>query len=214
MALDLLDLSRAAGIASRIAGLEGGLVLEVGTPLVKSAGAAAISVVKSVAGGRPVVADTKTADAGAVEVQLASDAGADAVTVLAAAPDPTVEEVVREARRRGVAVIADLLGVRDPLSRAEELASLGVDVVEVHVGVDAQRLLGVTAASMEDVVRRVSERFPGPVAVAGGLNAETAPRMVRAGASIVVVGGAIVRAEDPVAAAREILRRIGEAAGR
>jgi 3-hexulose-6-phosphate synthase/6-phospho-3-hexuloisomerase len=45
-----------------------------------------------------------------------------------------------------------------------------------------------------------------PVAVAGGINSETAPEAVKAGAGIVIVGGAINKAPDAKAAAQLILK--------
>ena len=141
-------------------------------------------------------------------MRIAAEAGAAAATVLSCALDETIEDAAREAHRQGIALVADLIGSRDPVAEAERLAGLGVDIVEVHVGIDAQRALGVTAAELVDVVRRVAEVFPGPVAVAGGLNAKTAPRMVEAGASIIVVGGAITKSPDPGEAARAVYEAI------
>jgi len=52
-----------------------------------------------------------------------------------------------------------------------------------------------------------------PVAVAGGLNSETAPLAVEAGAEIIIVGGAVTKAPDATEATRTILQamRSGEA---
>jgi 3-hexulose-6-phosphate synthase/6-phospho-3-hexuloisomerase len=54
-----------------------------------------------------------------------------------------------------------------------------------------------------------------PVGVAGGINSETAAKAVEAGASIVIVGGAITKALEPEKATREIRRGIdtGESIG-
>ena len=43
-----------------------------------------------------------------------------------------------------------------------------------------------------------------PLACAGGINSETAPRAVEAGAQIVIVGGAITKAKDPQQATRRM----------
>ena len=215
VALDYTKAEDALLLASRLRCELGPVfIAEAGTPLVKAEGLRVVSLLDEVVDPAPVLADMKTVDTGALEVELASWAGADAATVLALAPDETIEEAAKEAKRRNIALVADLMGVSDPVKRAEELASLGVDVVEVHVGIDVQRRLGVTAAGMAEIVRRIVERFPGPVAVAGGLNEETAPRMVEAGASIIVVGGAITRSRDPVEAARRIIEAVRKAAGR
>ncbi len=209
VAFDLVDAVDAVALAAELRRELGPVfIAEAGTPLVKAEGLRSVGLLAAAVKPGPVVADLKTADTGALEAGLAAEAGAWGVTVLALAPDETIEDAVREARRRNIAVIADLIGVRDPVARAEQLASLGVDIVEVHVGIDAQKRLGLTAADMSGIVKRVAERFPGPVAVAGGLRRETAPSMVEAGASIIVVGGAITRAEDPVAAAKAILEAI------
>src|SRR2546422_1503343 len=47
-----------------------------------------------------------------------------------------------------------------------------------------------------------------PVAVAGGLNSETVGQALKAGASIVIVGGAIIKAEDVAGATRTIKKAI------
>src|SRR3989442_12996802 len=47
-----------------------------------------------------------------------------------------------------------------------------------------------------------------PVAVAGGLNSETVGEALKAGASIVIVGGAIIKAEDVAEATRTIKKAI------
>lgn len=209
VALDYTRLEDAVRTAVRVSGALGGdVVVEAGTPLIKSEGLRSVSLLAAAAAPAPVVADMKTADTGSLEVRIAAEAGADAATVLSCALDETIEDAAREAHRQGIALVADLIGSRDPVAEAERLAGLGVDIVEVHVGIDAQRALGVTAAELVDVVRRVAEVFPGPVAVAGGLNAKTAPRMVEAGASIIVVGGAITKSPDPGEAARAVYEAI------
>jgi 3-hexulose-6-phosphate synthase / 6-phospho-3-hexuloisomerase len=51
----------------------------------------------------------------------------------------------------------------------------------------------------------VSEVATVPVSVAGGINSETAPLAIGAGAQVVIVGGAISKAADAVEATRRIL---------
>jgi 3-hexulose-6-phosphate synthase/6-phospho-3-hexuloisomerase len=55
----------------------------------------------------------------------------------------------------------------------------------------------------------VAEAVTIPVAVAGGINSETAAEAVQAGASIVVVGGAITKATDATEATRQIKHAVG-----
>jgi 3-hexulose-6-phosphate synthase len=215
VALDYTRLEDALALASRLRreiGSEGWLA-EAGTPLIKAEGVRAISLLKSVVEPVPVVADMKTADTGELEASLACEHGASIVTVLALAPDETIESARRAVERCGGLLAADMLGVRDIEGRAEQLASLGVDILELHVGIDVQKKLGVTAAELEKLVSKLSSKYNWHVAVAGGLNEETAPRMAAAGASIVIVGGAITRSRDPVRAARRIIEGIRRAVG-
>jgi 3-hexulose-6-phosphate synthase len=209
VALDYTRLEDAVGLAAALRHQLGAVfIAEAGTPLVKKEGIRAVSILARTVEPAPVLADLKTADTGGLEASMAAEAGAHATTVLGCAANETIEAAVEAAHSRGVAVVADLIGVSDPIARAEELASLGVDGVELHIGIDVQQRLGITAAEVARLVEKVREKFPGMLAVAGGLNAETAPRMAEAGADIIVVGGAITRAPKPVEAARNILEAL------
>ncbi|GAF80829.1 unnamed protein product, partial [marine sediment metagenome] len=57
-------------------------------------------------------------------------------------------------------------------------------------------------------VRGLSQEIALPLAVAGGINSETAARTVEAGAAIIIVGGAIIKAKDPEKATRAIKQAI------
>ncbi|ABM80004.1 hexulose-6-phosphate synthase [Hyperthermus butylicus DSM 5456] len=210
IALDLTSLEDALLLASRLRrGLgDSGWLAEAGTPLIKSEGLRSVSLLARVVDPVPVVADMKTADTGALEAELACKAGASVVTVLGLAPDETIEAAVRTAHNCGMAVAVDMLGVRNVLERVEELEPLGVDIIELHVGIDVQRALGLTAAELRGLVSKIASKFNGVVAVAGGLNESTAPAMIEAGASIAIVGGAITRSRDPVGMAKKILKAI------
>jgi 3-hexulose-6-phosphate synthase/6-phospho-3-hexuloisomerase len=199
VALDFLNLSEAMECARRA--VEGGAdILEVGTPLLKSEGLAAVRALKSEFPTVPIVCDTKTMDAGRTEMEGAAKAGAAVGTVMGAASDATIRECVDAAANYGFKVELDLLGVADPVARARRGVELGVHLVGVHCPIDDQ----MEGRDPFAVLRAVAAAVPVPVAVAGGINSETAPRAVEAGASIVIVGGAINKAVDPREAARVI----------
>lgn len=208
VALDYTRLGDAFRLALELPRIEG-VILEAGTPLLKSEGMASVRILRALPGSHLVAADTKTVDAGALEVALAAEAGADIVSVLALASRETIEEALREAERRDVAVYADMMGVEDPVGAAERLRGLGVHVALLHIGIDVQRRLGITAGGIPELVERVSKAFKGPVAVAGGVRPGEAGRLADAGASIVIIGGGITRAENPGEAALEALRSLG-----
>ncbi len=211
LALDAMHLKRALEIAKEA--VEGGVDwLEAGTPLIKSEGMEAVRALKRAFPGKIIVADMKVMDTGAYEVEMAAKAGADVVHVLGAADDPTIEEAVRAGRKYGVKVCVDLIGVEDRIARARHIAGMGVHHVCVHVSIDRQ-MLGIDPV---ENVREVASAVNVPVAVAGGINSETAAAVVGAGASIVIVGAAIIKAKDPTAATRAIKKAIetGQAVSR
>ncbi len=203
VALDLLEIDRAVEIADEA--VRGGADwIEAGTPLIKSEGMQAVRTLRERFPGHEIVADMKIADTGAIEVEMAAKSGAGVVCILGDADDSVIAEAVRSARKYGVRIMADLINVQDPVSRSCELADLGVDYINAHVGID-QQMIG---RSSLDLLRRLAGEVHLPIAVAGGLDAATASEAVAAGASIVIVGGNITKAADVTGAAQQIREAI------
>ena len=188
VALDLLELKRAVEIGKE--SLEGGADwLEVGTPLIKSAGMNAIRTLRDAFPDVTIVADMKTMDTGAIEVEMAAKSGASVVSILAVADNAVIAEAIKSARKYGVAVMVDLINAVDPVRRAKELEGLGVDYVCVHVGID-QQMQGMDTLNLLKVV---SAELNTPLAVAGAVDAELASEAVNLGADVIIVGGNITR---------------------
>ncbi len=201
VALDFENLSRALAAAREA--VEGGADwIEAGTPLIKSEGLDAVRELKKTFGGHRIVADMKIMDTGAFEVEIAAKAGADLVTVLGTADDDTIAEAVRGGELYGAEIVVDLLNVADPVARSRRAAELGAAAVCWHVGIDMQMQARTPFAELEALVRATDL----PVAVAGGLTSESVARATRAGAQILVVGGAITKSAQIVEATREIRR--------
>ncbi|HEV2167266.1 MAG TPA: orotidine 5'-phosphate decarboxylase / HUMPS family protein, partial [Thermoplasmata archaeon] len=142
---------------------------------------------------------------GAFEVEIAAKAGADLVTVLGASDDETIADAVRGGEKYGAEVVIDLLNVPDPAARAARSAELGAAAVCWHVGIDMQ----MTGRTPFEKLAELARASPIPVAVAGGLNSETIADAVRAGARILIVGGAITKSAD-IGAATKRLRQAME----
>ncbi len=200
LALDLLEIDRAIRIAEEAA--EYIDLIEVGTPLVKSEGMAAVRALRKAFPDHGIVADMKTMDTGAIEVEMAAKSGADIVAILGGADDSTIEDAVRSARKYGVALMADLLSVDDPVNRAKRLEELGIECICVHAGID-QQMKGMDAlAVLETVVGAVGAEVT--VAVAGGLDSGDAAKAASLGADVIIVGGAITRSDDAASSAEAI----------
>ncbi len=206
VALDLVELKRAIEIAGEA--IEGGADwLEVGTPLIKSEGMDAVREIKKRYRDHVILADMKTIDTGAVEVEMAAKSGADIVIILALSDDSTIAEAIRAARKYGSQIMVDLINVPDPVSRAKELEELGVDYINVHVGID-QQMKGMDPL---DILSKIVESVNIPVAGAGGLDAEKAATCVSLGASIVIVGSNIVKSRNVTESAKKVRKAIDEA---
>ncbi|HRU76243.1 3-hexulose-6-phosphate synthase [Methanothrix sp.] len=206
VAMDLLELDRSIQIAKE-AVLGGADWIEAGTPLIKSEGMDSVREMKRALPGTKIVADMKTVDTGAMEVEMAAKAGADIVALLAASDNSTVEDALRAARKYGVQIMMDLLTVPDPVGRSRELEALGVDYICVHVGIDQQ----MTGKDTIDFLKQIVEEVKTPVAAAGGMDAASAADAVASGADIVIVGGSIVRSANVTESARRIRESIDNA---
>jgi 3-hexulose-6-phosphate synthase/6-phospho-3-hexuloisomerase len=206
VALDLINDHRALSIAEDSVKGDKECWLEAGTPLIKSEGMEIVRKLKEKFSDRTIVADMKVMDTGALEVEMAAKAGADIVCVLAASDNRTIVDALKSARKYGTKIMADLIGVKDKSIRAEEIEKLGVDFLCVHIGID-QQMIGKNPV---DILKSIVKKTKIPVAVAGGINSETAVDAVKAGASIIIVGGAITKAKDVIMATKQIKKAITE----
>ena len=203
VALDFVNLSRAVRCAKEA--VQGGVDwIEAGTPLIKSEGLNAVRELRKKFPKKTIVADMKTMDAGRVEVEIAAKAGANVVCVLGAASNSTIKECVEAAHNYGAKIQADLIAVKDVKKRAKEIEKLGVDFIGIHCAIDDQ----MRAKNPFAEIKEISKLVRTPIAVAGGINSETAPDAIKSGASIVIVGGAINKAKDAKKAASDIKKSI------
>ncbi len=191
VALDMVELDRAIGIGREC--IEGGADwLEAGTPLIKSEGMQAVRALRDVFHDTPIVADMKTMDTGAIEVEMAAKSGASVVSILGLADDATIREGVESAHKYGVSIMVDIMNTAAPVKRSEELQAMGVDYICVHVGID-QQMRGVDTLSL---LEKVAKSVDVPLAVAGGIDAAMASEAVSLGADIIIVGGNITRSAN------------------
>jgi 3-hexulose-6-phosphate synthase/6-phospho-3-hexuloisomerase len=202
VALDLTSLKRAVDIATD-AYLAGINWIEAGTPLIKSEGMETIRVLRRKFPKATIVADMKTLDAGAIETQLALEAGANIVSVSGLAHDRTLLDSLKVSRKYDGRIMADLLRAIDPHNRAKHLQTLGVDIVCMHTGVDMQH-----AQATKVVARKIKQTFKGLnvyIAAAGGINPELVTEILAAGVKILIVGGWITNAKNAYIASKRIV---------
>ena len=204
VALDCLSLNEALSIARQVTQYID--ILEAGTPLLKAEGFKVVKAFSEELPDKFIFADTKTMDAGDIEARMAFEAGADVMSVCAAAPVETIKSAIAEARRCGKKVMVDLIGKEDMVKSAKEIELLGPDFFCVHTGIDQQK----KGLGPVDNLKAVSEAVSIPVAVAGGIKLEHIAQIMRYRPAIVIVGGYITKAENPGEAARAIIEKIRE----
>ena len=198
VAMDVLTTEDALALAAKVAPHVD--IIELGTPLIKAMGLAAVTAIKAAHPDKIVFADLKTMDAGELEADIAFTAGADLVTVLGSAGDSTIVGAVKAAKAHNKGVVVDLIGVADKVTRAREVTALGAQFVEMHARLDEQAEPGFTLATLINQ----GETAKVPFSLAGGVNLSTIASVQRAGATVAVAGGAIYGAADPAEAAKAL----------
>ena len=201
VAFDVLPLEEALDLAR---GMEEDVDrFELGTPFLLEHGMEAVRRFRAQFPGKELLADTKIMDAGRLEAESAFRAGADLVTVLAVTDLATVRACVEAADRAGRRVVADMICVSDLSGRARELEEAGIHGIAVHTGVD-QQAQGRTPLQDLAGLRRAVQRAE--LSAAGGSSLARLPDAGALGPDVIVIGGGILSAPDPVAQARAIRR--------
>ncbi|MEB2793548.1 MAG: orotidine 5'-phosphate decarboxylase [Caldisphaeraceae archaeon] len=212
VALDFVDMEKALRLATKIP-RENNMILEAGTPLIKSFGISSVRFLRSISGNHLVFADMKIMDVGALEAKLAFSNGADGVSVSALTNVETIQETVEEAEKWNGAVYADLIGIDGNAENLrltiEKLKNAKVHVALFHTGIDVQVKQGITAGKSLEIIKELKELFNGKIAVAGGIKPEEVSSFAEAGADIIIIGGGITKAEDPNLAASKAREGLG-----
>lgn len=180
-------------------------IIEVGSPFIIEEGMRPVRIFKEKYPDCEILADTKIMDAGDYEAELTYKAGADYCTVLGVTDTLTIKGCLDAAEKYGKKVFVDMICVKDIEGRVAEIEEAGVNCIGVHVGVDLQAA-GVTP--MDDLKRIKAASKHSMISVAGGINVDTVDDYKAVGADIVIVGGGINHAKDPVAAAKAIYEKV------
>lgn len=204
LALDIYDIPQSLEILKELHDVVD--IVEIGTPFIIRDGVHAVKAVKDAYPQLCVLADLKIMDGGYAEAQMAYEAGADIVTVLAVAEDITIQNVVKAGREYGREVMADLIAVPDLKKRAAELDGFGLDYICVHTAFDIQH---TGRSPLEDLKLLKSVLKQTKAAVAGGIKLATLPEVAAQQPDIVIVGMGISGQSDMRGVARHMKQLIG-----
>ncbi len=177
------SLEEAQSIISRLPRSERVLV-EAGTPLIKTYGWQAIASLKKWWGGY-VVADLKTMDRGGVEAELAYRSGAGGAIALGQAPLETLNSFVESCTKLGVDSMIDMMNVEQPVKILRLLRKLPT-VVILHRGVDEETFNKAKPIPYLQI-NKIRSSYDVMISVAGGDTIREVQRAVFNDANIVVV---------------------------
>jgi len=198
LALDVTDKKKALTLCKKIKKHID--IIELGTPFIKIYGLnGLVKDFKKLK--KPVLADLKTMDTGFFEAELAYKDEADYSTVCASAYIETIKGTISAAKKYKKKCLVDLIGIKEPVAKAREILKYKPDYIGIHSGIDMQHM-GIKPLS---TLVELSKVMPSTkIAVAGGINLETIESIAKYKPGIIIVGGAITQAKNPVAVAKKM----------
>ncbi|MFH0792042.1 MAG: orotidine 5'-phosphate decarboxylase / HUMPS family protein [bacterium] len=193
------------------------ILIEAGTPLIKSAGIGIITDIKnhlllqSNIGGfrhKPyIVADMKVSDLADREVVMARRAGASAITCLGVSPIETINNFIASCRKNKLDSMIDMMNVDNPILVLKQLEEQP-DVVIVHRGVDETDIDKQKMIPYYQI-NQIKGNSESMVAVAGGDTIQEIRSAIFNNADIVVLWKAFVNpTKETVDIIKEFLKEI------
>lgn len=199
VAIDRLTLTDATALAQQLDGKTD--IIEMGTSLVKDYGYQGIVAMRTAIQHSQLLVDLKTIDEGAYEFRQGFKAGADILTVMGAASEATLAAVYAVTQETGKTMMIDLM--ETSVEKQRQIAGFPQAIYCLHHSTDRQDKM-----APDSTVAAFHEQFPdlAHLAIAGGIDqtgaaALTAQKLT----DIVIVGSAITKSADPVAAAEEMM---------
>lgn len=203
LAIDLSDLKSTLKLLQQVGKYID--IIEIGTPLIISEGLDIIPIIKELYPDKILFADLKIMDGGEIMSELAFQKGADMISVLAAANDSTIKSASKKAKNYNKELLVDMCAVEKIKERAQEIEAFNPDYFCVHRATDME-LEGKNP--LEEL--KLIEKMKTKKAVAGGLNLSNFREVCESSANIIIVGGAIYRAENPKVIAKKMREIITE----
>ena len=180
-------------------------IIEIGYPELITFG---LDVVKEAHEAHPdlkICVDAKVFHGGTGVTRRCFEAGASIVTVLAYAPDPVIQQMVRHAREYGGEIMCDMDGVRRVGRRTAEVDALGVNYVSIASGYlmeheydlhkrDHGSIFQLRPIELAAAVKR--NLIHAGLAIGTGINQENISEVMKLKPEIVMVGRGIFGAAD------------------
>ena len=201
IALDSTDLATAVDIADRVAGYVE--VIEVGTILAFAEGMPAVRTMRERHPDHIIVCDMKTTDGGAILARMAFSAGADWITVSAAAHVATIAACKKIADEFGGDLQIEIYG-NWTLDDAKQWVDMGITQAIYHRSRDAE-LAGVSWTQADLSKMRALSELGLELSITGGIVPEDIHLFEGIRAKTFIAGRAL--ASESGQATAEALRR-------
>lgn len=201
VAIDRVTLEKAVDLATRLDDQVD--IIEFGTSLIKDYGLEQIHAALPTLNHAQLLLDIKTIDEGVYEFDKGFAVG-DILTVMGAASPDTIASVYQIAEDRRKTLFVDLM--ETTAAKQAQIVDHPNAVYGIHHAKDSKA--GFDAAA---TVATFHQQFPAVqhISVAGGIDLAMAQKLAQQGiAGSVIVGSAIVKTADPVAAAQTFMEAV------
>ncbi|MEU4360306.1 orotidine 5'-phosphate decarboxylase / HUMPS family protein [Promicromonospora sp. NPDC023987] len=205
IALDLGDLALAVDVA-RAAVAGGATFVEVGDPLIKAHGVAAIEAIKVAVPDAVVVAEMMSSDWGRDQVETAVAHGADAVLLIGPATLASVAAASAAARRLDTAILLDAPAALHTPEWAKDMMRAGVDGFAVTTNID----IGPAGRHPLRRAEQLRHWTRLPVAVSGGFTASDPAVITSPHWDTLIVGRSVTESVNPLRATRDIVALLSQ----
>jgi len=178
-------------------------IIEIGTPLALRYGSDLIRETKKRYPESKIVADYKICDGGEHIANVAFDADADFVTVMAFAHNETIKGVIESAKRHKKSAMVDMMRIENVAERATQAIDMGADYVCLHNATDAHDFKRAICRikSVCDVVDSSH------ISIAGKISLNNIEKIKPYYPAIIISGGCITEAKNK----REMVIKLKEA---
>ncbi|NHJ47676.1 MAG: hypothetical protein FK733_07810 [Asgard group archaeon] len=167
------------------------ILIEAGTPYIKHYGMSGVQLIRRLWRGL-IVADLKVTDGAVREIQFATAAGANAVTVMGSAPTETLDFFNEYCEKIGIYSMIDMLGVTNPLRQLLPLRHKPNFVV-IHKGRDEET--NVRSIIRYKDISKVRGKHDVFISVAGGISPDGVRKAYFNGADVVILN--VISSGDP-----------------
>lgn len=191
-------------------------IVEIGFPQMMTFGLSLIEDIRAAHPNLPICVDAKIFHGGTGVTTRCFEAGANIVTVLSVAPDPVIEKMVAKAKTYGGQILCDLSAPASHVARrTAEVDQLGVDYIAIHTGylpeydydLETHRRWFTPKVKPLDLAKVAKRNMRNAkLALNTGINEGNIREVLALEPELLMIGRAILDAEDRAAAADRLRR--------